>query len=45
MTPNGAVFGGGVYDGRFNVDLMHDVNMVVRPLRAERISTLRRAAC
>jgi spermidine synthase len=31
VTPNGAVFGGGVYDGRFNVDLMHDVNMVVRP--------------
>jgi spermidine synthase len=31
VTPNGVVFGGGVYDGRFNVDLMHDVNMVVRP--------------
>jgi spermidine synthase len=31
VTPNGSVFGGGVYDGRFNVDLMHDVNMVVRP--------------
>ena len=31
VTPNGAVFGGGVYDGRFNVDLMHDVNMVARP--------------
>jgi spermidine synthase len=31
VTPNGAVFGGGVYDGRINVDLMHDVNMVVRP--------------
>ena len=31
VTPNGAVFGGGVYDGRFNVDLMHDVNMVSRP--------------
>jgi spermidine synthase len=30
VTPNEAVFGGGVYDGRFNVDLMHDVNMVVR---------------
>jgi len=31
VTPNGSVFGGGVYDGRFNVDLMHDVNMVARP--------------
>jgi spermidine synthase len=31
VTPNGAVFGGGIYDGRFNVDLMHDVNMVARP--------------
>jgi spermidine synthase len=31
VTPNGAVFGGGVYDGRFNVDLMNDVNIVTRP--------------
>jgi predicted membrane-bound spermidine synthase len=31
VTPNGAVFGGGVYDGRFNVDLMHDVNTITRP--------------
>src|ERR1700730_13545433 len=31
VTPNGAVFGGGVYDGRFNVDLMHDVNGSIRP--------------
>jgi MFS family permease len=31
VTPNGAVYGGGVYDGRFNVDLMHDVNMSIRP--------------
>jgi len=31
VTPNGIVFGGGVYDGRFNVDLMNDVNMIARP--------------
>jgi len=31
VTPNGVLFGGGVYDGQFNVDLMHDVNMVARP--------------
>ncbi|MGA8617870.1 MAG: fused MFS/spermidine synthase [Candidatus Sulfotelmatobacter sp.] len=31
VTPDGTVFGGGVYDGRFNVDLLHDVNMIVRP--------------
>jgi spermidine synthase len=31
VTPSGAVFGGGVYDGRFNVDLMHDVNIITRP--------------
>jgi spermidine synthase len=31
VTPNGAVFGGGVYDGRFNVDLMNDVNGITRP--------------
>jgi spermidine synthase len=31
VTPNGIVFGGGVYDGRFNVDLMHDVNGIARP--------------
>jgi predicted membrane-bound spermidine synthase len=30
-TPNGIVFGGGVYDGRYNVDLFHDVNMILRP--------------
>jgi predicted membrane-bound spermidine synthase len=31
VTPNGVVFGGGVYDGRFNVDLMHDTNIITRP--------------
>ncbi len=31
VTPDGAVFGGGVYDGRFNVDLLHDVNIIIRP--------------
>jgi spermidine synthase len=31
VTPNGAVFGGGIYDGRFNVDLVYDVNAVSRP--------------
>jgi len=31
VTPNGILFGGGVYDGRFNVDLTHDVNGVARP--------------
>ncbi len=31
VTSNGIVFGGGVYDGWFNVDLTRDVNMVVRP--------------
>lgn len=31
VTPNGILFGGGVYDGRFNVDLIHDVNGIARP--------------
>jgi spermidine synthase len=31
VTPNGVVFGGGVYDGRFSVDPLHDVNIIVRP--------------
>ncbi|HEV2698202.1 MAG TPA: methyltransferase domain-containing protein, partial [Terriglobales bacterium] len=31
ITPEGIVFGGGVYDGRFNTDLLNDVNMIVRP--------------
>jgi spermidine synthase len=31
VTPNGTVFGGGAYDGRFNTDLLNDTNMIVRP--------------
>jgi spermidine synthase len=31
VTPDGTLFGGGIYDGRFNVDPLHDVNMIVRP--------------
>jgi len=31
VTPGGILFGGGVYDGRFSVDLLHDVNIIVRP--------------
>jgi spermidine synthase len=31
VTPDGVVFGGGVYDGRFNVDLMRDTNIITRP--------------
>jgi len=31
VTPDGVVFGGGVYDGRFSTDLLHDVNIIVRP--------------
>ena len=31
VTPDGTVFGGGVYDGRFNIDLLRDVNMIIRP--------------
>jgi spermidine synthase len=30
VLENGAIFGGGVYDGYFNVDPVNDVNMVVR---------------
>src|SRR5262249_2065178 len=30
VLQNGAVFGGGVYDGYFNIDPVNDVNMVVR---------------
>jgi len=30
-TADGTVYGGGVYDGHFNTDLAHDVNMIVRP--------------
>jgi len=31
VTPDGTLFGDGVYDGRFSTDLLHDVNMIVRP--------------
>jgi spermidine synthase len=31
VTPDGTVFGGGVYDGRFHIDLLHDTNMIIRP--------------
>ncbi|MBZ5681650.1 MAG: fused MFS/spermidine synthase [Acidobacteriia bacterium] len=31
VTRDGTVFGGGVYDGRFNIDLLRDVNVIVRP--------------
>jgi len=30
VTREGAVFGNGVYDGYFNVDPVHDVNLIVR---------------
>lgn len=31
VTDNGIVFGHGMYDGRFNVELTHDTNGIVRP--------------
>ena len=31
VTPGGTVFGGGVYDGKFSVDLLHDGNIIIRP--------------
>jgi len=31
VTEDGIVFGNGMYDGRFNTDLKHDTNGVVRP--------------
>jgi spermidine synthase len=31
ITPDGTVFGGGAYDGRFNVDLVRDINGISRP--------------
>jgi predicted membrane-bound spermidine synthase len=31
VTADGVVYGGGVYDGRFNVDLLHDINIIIRP--------------
>lgn len=30
VTADGAVFGGGVYDGHFNTDPAHDVNLILR---------------
>ena len=30
-TPDGILYGGGVYDGRFSTDPMRDVNLIVRP--------------
>jgi spermidine synthase len=31
VTADGTVFGGGIYDGQFKVDLINDANMIVRP--------------
>jgi predicted membrane-bound spermidine synthase len=31
VTRNGTVFGGGIYDGRFNVSLVNDTNGIERP--------------
>ena len=31
VTENGIVFGTGVYDGRYNTDLAHDMNGILRP--------------
>lgn len=31
VAQDGEVFGNGMYDGRFNVDLLHDTNGIVRP--------------
>lgn len=31
VTPDGKVYGGGIYDGAFNTDLDHDVNWIIRP--------------
>lgn len=31
VAQDGTVFGSGMYDGRFNTDLKHDVNGVIRP--------------
>jgi spermidine synthase len=30
VTPDGTIYGGGLYDGRFNTELTRDVNMIVR---------------
>lgn len=31
VDQEGTVYGGGMYDGRFNVDLLHDTNGILRP--------------
>jgi spermidine synthase len=31
VSPDGTVYGGGVYDGRFNIDPVHDTNGIIRP--------------
>ena len=31
VTPDGTLYGGGVYDGRFNTDLLNDTNIILRP--------------
>jgi spermidine synthase len=31
VTPEGILYGGGVYDGAFNTDLLNDTNIIVRP--------------
>jgi spermidine synthase len=31
VSPDGMVFGGGIYDGRFNVSLVNDSNGIIRP--------------
>jgi len=31
VSQDGTVFGGGAYDGAFNIDLVHDVNSIFRP--------------
>ena len=30
VTQDGTVFGGGIYDGRFNTDVVHDSNWIIR---------------
>ncbi len=30
VTPDATIFGGGIYDGKFNTDLVHDSNLIVR---------------
>jgi spermidine synthase len=31
VSSDGIVYGGGIYDGRFNIDLVHDTNGIIRP--------------